>query len=148
MKKIVLLCIVLCSMVYYTPSTVYAYSKVDTIQDMVRIVRSHKDKVVILAIFASFCPPCKEEVPLLNSLHKEFGDRAIIQGLSLDEDLNALNTFIKETKPQYPIALLSHTIMQDIGVGIIPQLLIYKNGMLIKHVVGLIPHEELVKYIQ
>lgn len=148
MKKILLLCIILCSMVYYTPSTVYAYSKVDTIQDMVRIVRSHKDKVVILAIFASFCPPCKEEVPLLNSLHKEFGERAIIQGLSLDEDLDALNTFIKETKPQYPISLLSHSIMQDIGVGIIPQLLIYKNGMLVKHVVGLISREELVRYIQ
>lgn len=130
------------------PHTLYGYPRVNNVQDMLRSVRSHPDSVVILAVFASFCPPCKEEVPMLNTIHTRFKGKVLIQGLSLDENMSALEAFLQQTKPLYPIALLSPDVIDDIGVNIIPQLFIYKKGVLIKHIVGLAPYEDIIRYIE
>ena len=147
-RRFIIIYLLTLSIICVLPYSLHAYSLVDSVQRVLHIVRSHPDKTVILNIFASFCTACKKEVPILNRIHKDFNQRVIIQGLSLDEQKETLTSFIKETNIQYPVSMLSRTTAQELGIEIIPQLFIYKNGVLIKHIIGLISYEELVHYIQ
>lgn len=56
-----------------------------------------RGKVVVLNFWASWCPPCKEETPALNHLQKYIeGRNALVLGVSVDEDSEAYEKFLKE----------------------------------------------------
>lgn len=66
-----------------------------------------RDHVVILDFWATYCPPCRDEIPHLNSLQAKYGaDRLQIVGLNVggDEDVPKIPAFVKELKVAYPIA--------------------------------------------
>src|SRR5207302_496306 len=43
-------------------------------------------KVVLVNFWATWCPPCREEVPEMISLQRQFGDKLVIVGVSEDDD--------------------------------------------------------------
>jgi thiol-disulfide isomerase/thioredoxin len=56
-----------------------------------------KGKVVLLDFWATWCPPCRAEVPNLIDIQKSFGDRKfVLISVSLDRDLDAARRFVKE----------------------------------------------------
>src|SRR5882724_9833987 len=65
-------------------------------------------KAVILDFWATFCPPCREEIPHLNSLIAKHGaDNLTIVGLNVggdEDDPATIAKFVKQTKLDYPIA--------------------------------------------
>jgi thiol-disulfide isomerase/thioredoxin len=64
------------------------------------------DRPALVVLWASWCPPCRREVPALNDLYQRFGKTVDVVGVSFDEtEGNAARAFIKETRPRYPIAL-------------------------------------------
>ena len=64
-----------------------------------------RGKVVLIDFWATWCPPCVEEVPEVVEAYKKFKDRGFeIIGISLDEDKDVLVKFTKEhgmTWPQF-----------------------------------------------
>lgn len=63
-----------------------------------------KGKRVIIDIWATWCPPCIEEIPHFDQLREEFTeDELIIVGLS-DEDIDTVLTFLDENDVDYPMA--------------------------------------------
>lgn len=45
----------------------------------------HKGEAVMLNVWATWCKPCREEIPALDSLHREFGPRGFrVVGVSID----------------------------------------------------------------
>lgn len=64
-------------------------------------------KVVLVDFWATWCVPCKAEVPELMRLHKELGPKGfVVLGASMDEDKDAVASFIKAKKADYPLILL------------------------------------------
>jgi cytochrome c biogenesis protein CcmG, thiol:disulfide interchange protein DsbE len=41
-----------------------------------------KGKFVLIDFWATWCPPCRKAIPELNALHKKFGDKLVVIGLS------------------------------------------------------------------
>lgn len=56
-----------------------------------------KGSVVLLDFWATWCPPCRVEVPNLLGIHKSFKDRKfVLISVSLDRDLDAARRFVRE----------------------------------------------------
>ncbi len=63
-------------------------------------------KGIILNFFASYCKPCKNELPVLNSLVDEFGKKGIkIVIVGYGEDFDKINEMLNEIKVDKPIIL-------------------------------------------
>jgi cytochrome c biogenesis protein CcmG, thiol:disulfide interchange protein DsbE len=62
-----------------------------------------RGKIVVLNFWASWCPPCKDETPGLNSLQKHIAPRnALVLGVSADEDPNAYAKFLRSEGVVFP----------------------------------------------
>ncbi len=63
-------------------------------------------KVVLVNFWATWCPPCREEVPELISLQRQFKDQLQIVGISEDDDTAAnVSRFAKQWRINYPIVM-------------------------------------------
>ena len=65
---------------------------------------SLKGKVVIVDFWATWCAPCKEEMPVLERLYKKYKDKGlVVVGVSVDEEAGNVGPFIKKMKVSFPI---------------------------------------------
>ena len=113
--------------------------------------KEYENKVVLLNFFATWCPPCKAEIPHLNNLVKKFKGKfkviAInlggVNGLSTPSDI--LDEFINANDIQYPVINHKSNVAFSKAVGtirIIPTMFLYdRKGKKIQKFVGIVPEE-------
>ena len=78
-----------------------------TVKDMngasVRLA-DHKGKVILINFWATWCAPCKTELPAFVELYDRYKDKGlVILGVSADDDAETLRSFAAEWKLNYPI---------------------------------------------
>ncbi|MDR2604840.1 MAG: TlpA family protein disulfide reductase [Desulfovibrio sp.] len=103
---------------------------------LINLVAAENGKVVVVNIFASWCPPCREEIPGLINLRKDFpADRVTFIGVSVDKEPKALYAYMGEMYINYPVLLAAGDFLQRTGVTAVPQLLVYdrKGDLQINH---------------
>ncbi|MGI8670095.1 MAG: TlpA disulfide reductase family protein [Aridibacter sp.] len=102
----------------------------------------YKGKVVVLDFWATYCPPCIEEIPHLKELQAKYGDKGLqIIGLHVggEEDEPNVPAFIERLKIDYPLATpedeLTYALLGNDNR--IPQTLVFdRNGKLVKQFVA------------
>ncbi|OGW23814.1 MAG: hypothetical protein A2X59_10060 [Nitrospirae bacterium GWC2_42_7] len=99
-----------------------------------------KGKVVFLNFWASWCPPCKEEVPSIEALYKELSGNSnfrIVTVLYKDSYENG-SGYMLATGNTFPVYTDEKgESFRDFGLTGVPETyLIDKKGMLRKHVIG------------
>ena len=106
-------------------------------------------KVVVLDFWATWCGPCRTELPLIEKLRAEFGDAVEFYGVN-DEDTSTVKKFVKEKDLHMPVLLDSRReVHARYGVRAIPTLLIIgPDGVIRQHLIGSRPEPVLRKAIQ
>ena len=75
----------------------------DTRGRMVRLA-DLRDKVVLVDFWASWCAPCREEMPVLERLHQRYKDHGlVIIGVNIDQDEPNMNGFLRRTPVSFRI---------------------------------------------
>jgi peroxiredoxin len=69
-----------------------------TVQDGARTVSLHdlKGKIVVLNFWATWCPPCVEEMPSLVALQGRMKDNVTVLAVSIDTDADAYRKFLQD----------------------------------------------------
>lgn len=102
-----------------------------------------KGKVIFVNFWASWCQPCKDEMPSIDALHREFAgnkDFRMLTVLYRDDLSNALG-YMKSNGYAFPVYIdLKGTASENFGVTGVPETyIIGKEGILKKRVIG--PYE-------
>jgi cytochrome c biogenesis protein CcmG/thiol:disulfide interchange protein DsbE len=82
-------------------------------------------KVVILDLWATWCPPCTKEIPFLVSLYEEYKDQGLaVIGVGLDQGgASVMAPFVEANNVTYTILVGDRTISRDYKVSSIPMTL-------------------------
>ena len=98
-----------------------------------------KGKVVILNFWATWCPPCRDEMPSMEILYQRYKDNGLeMLAVNLRENINTVQQFIKTNNYTFPIPLdLDGRVSSQYGITSIPTTyIIDKDGKIIGRVVG------------
>jgi cytochrome c biogenesis protein CcmG, thiol:disulfide interchange protein DsbE len=67
---------------------------------------SFRGKVVLLDFWATWCDPCREEIPHFVELQQKYGDRGLqIIGVSMDDSLEPVRPFYQQFHMNYPVVM-------------------------------------------
>src|SRR5277367_456292 len=102
-----------------------------------------KGKVVLLNFWATWCPPCRAEVPMLIDLAARYKDRLQIVGVSLDDGPEEVKAFVKDEGINYPVVMASREILAEYGgVPALPTLFVVNpDGNVVQKHEGLYSRE-------
>jgi peroxiredoxin len=102
-----------------------------------------RGNVVILNFFATWCGPCRQEIPDLVKLYQGFAEHGLrIIGVSMDEGgADVLKPFIRQYNMTYPVVLATRQMVLDYGgvQGIPNTFLIDRKGLISENFMGLVP---------
>jgi len=98
---------------------------------------SLQGKVVVLDFWATWCGPCRHELPIVDQLRKEFGDQVQFLGVN-DEDSGTIKSFLR--KNGYGLTVLmdsKRSVHRTYGVHSIPTLIVIdRDGVIRQHFIG------------
>jgi thiol-disulfide isomerase/thioredoxin len=112
-----------------------------------------KGRIVVLNFWATYCIPCRKEMPDLAAIQNEYAALGVqVVGASADgpDDRAKVLQFVKETKINFPIWLGATTadmIRFGLGAALPGTVVIGKDGRVAKVVSGLVNHADLKKQI-
>jgi peroxiredoxin len=96
-------------------------------------LRDLKGKVVLVNFWATWCPPCRKEMPDLQTLYERFKDRGFVVLAISDEERTKVEPFITERKVSYPVLLDAERKVNDLfQIEGIPKSFVYdREGKLV-----------------
>ena len=104
-------------------------------------LEAYKGKVVLLNFWATWCGPCRAEIPSLIRIQEAYKDRLQIIGMDVDDDdEEQLRAFVKAKSINYPVAMTSGPIRLAYGgIAALPTMfIINRDGKVVQKHVGLL----------
>ena len=107
-------------------------------------------KGVMLNFWATYCAPCEEEMPYMESLYPEYADDIEIVAVSLDASELVIHKFIDKYDLSFPVVHDSNSDVLDLyNVGPIPSTyFINPDGEIVEEVAGALTLERLENHFQ
>lgn len=110
------------------------------------------NKIILLDFFATWCPPCRAEIPNLVDLQKKYRDKIEIIGIALNQDRNPkkmkdfidkfkINYFVSISNDNYNLAKKMYALVQAPSDMPIPFMAMFKNSKYVVHYLGATPEE-------
>ncbi len=121
-----------------------AFSLPDVVTGKTVDSSTFEGKTLLVTFFATWCPPCMQEIPSLIQLQNDLGDKGFsVLGLSVDQGGAAIvRKLVEKRSINYPVLLAEGKTARDFGgvVGIPTSFLINSKGQVVKKYPGFVPH--------
>jgi thiol-disulfide isomerase/thioredoxin len=124
-------------------------------------LQQYKGQVVLVNFWATWCGPCKVEIPWMIEFQQKYSPRGFtILGVSMDEDgVKAIQPFLDKERfdvggqklpMSYPILLGNDAVADKFGgiLGLPTSMLFTRDGKKVRTIVGLVDHDEISKAIE
>ena len=121
----------------------------------------YKGKVVLVNFWATWCQPCRIEIPWMIEFQQKYGPRGFtVLGIAMDDEgKKVVGPFVEKEQfdvdgrkmtMNYPIVLGSDDVADRFGglIGLPTSILISRDGKKVKTIIGLVNHDEIVKVIE
>jgi cytochrome c biogenesis protein CcmG/thiol:disulfide interchange protein DsbE len=113
---------------------------VQTLEGKPLTLASANGKVILLNFWATWCGPCRMEIPGLIELQKQYKDSLQIMSLLVDvDDVDDAKKFVTDAELNYPVAVASNDVrLQYGGVSALPTVFVIDTqGRIVQKHVGL-----------
>jgi thiol-disulfide isomerase/thioredoxin len=115
-------------------------------------LQDFQGKVVVINFWASWCPPCRSEIPGLLEVYRKYRPQGLeIVGISLDTDgWKKVSPMVRELNIEYPVVLGTNDVVHAYGgIHAIPTTIIVdRNGKIIDRVVGFLDRKQFEEKIR
>ena len=109
--------------------------------------RQLESQVLLVTFFASWCPPCIQEIPTFIDLQKSYSGKGFsVVAFSMDEgDPAPLHKLIEKYGINYPVLLADETVIRGVGgvTGIPVTFLVNRKGEIVTKYLGYVEHDVL-----
>ena len=107
---------------------------------------AYRGQVVLLDFWSTSCPPCLQQIPILQRIHSEFSDVKVVGVAVGGESLAQLKTFATRRNVSYPLVQDAKGVAATVyNVSSLPTLFIVNpEGVIIEHHQGYWPEDELL----
>jgi peroxiredoxin len=104
-----------------------------------------RGKAVLVNFWATWCGPCKLEIPWFLDLQKQYGSQGlVILGIAMDDNPDVVPKFAQEMKIDYPILIGNEAVAEQYGgVEGLPQTFyVGRDGKIVRKVAGIVSHSD------
>ncbi len=121
----------------------------------------YRGRVVLVNFWATWCEPCRIEIPWLIEFQQKYGPRGFtVLGVAMDDEgKKVVEPFVEKERfdvngqqaaMNYPILLGNDAVADKFGglIGLPTSVLISRDGKRVKTIIGLVDHEKIVKEIE
>jgi peroxiredoxin len=107
-------------------------------------------KVVLVNFWATWCPPCRKEMPDLDALYKRFKDQGLVILAISDEDAGKVRLFVAQQKITYPILLdPGRKVNQLFQIEGIPKSFVYdRTGRLVTQSIDMRTRKQFLEMLE
>jgi thiol-disulfide isomerase/thioredoxin len=141
--------IVLCFALLVWGHSAQAFTLVDS-NGKTHTLAQYKGKWVLVNFWATWCPPCLEEIPDLNALHENKKNNLVVLGIAMDyQDPKTVLQFADQMMVSYPIILGDRKTAAQIGsiTGLPTTYLYNPQGKMVAYNVGALTRQAVESYI-
>ena len=129
-----------------------AFSEKDISSDGIVDSKDLAGQVLLVNFWATWCPPCRKEIPALMRIQEEYKDKGFsVIGISMDEGgRRIVSKFVKKLKMNYPVFIGSAKLGRNFGgvMGIPVSFLVDREGNLVKRLDGYISEKVLKRELE
>jgi len=114
------------------------------LDDKVQKLSNHRGKAVLVNLWATWCPPCIAELPLLDEIVRDYGPRGlVVLGIAGDDDAARVREFVVKHSPAFKVLLdPGGTVGTQYGITGYPEtFLVDRDGKLVAKFIGPLPSD-------
>lgn len=152
MKKIIGIIFLMISLVSFSNSAKAPDFNLKDQYGVTHSLENYKGKVIFLNFWATWCPPCKKEMPDVESIYKEYGENkkdVIILGINSEKE-NEVKKFLKDKGYTFPTLIDENSeVMRKYFIQAFPtSFVIDKEGNVYGYVMGGLTKEQIKQVIE
>ena len=152
MKKIIGIIFLMISLVSFSSSAKAPYFNLKDQYGVVHSLENYKGKVIFLNFWATWCPPCKKEMPDIENIYKEYGENkkdVVILGINSEKE-NEAKKFLKDKGYTFPTVIDENSeVMRKYFIQAFPtSFVIDKEGNVYGYVMGGLTKEQIKQVIE
>lgn len=152
MKKIIGIIFLMISLVSFSNNAKAPDFNLKDQYGVVHSLENYKGKVIFLNFWATWCPPCKKEMPDIENIYKEYGENkkdVVILGVNSEKE-NEVKKFLKDKGYTFPTLIDENSeVMRKYFIQAFPtSFVIDKEGNVYGYVMGGLTKEQIKQVIE